>query len=275
MSARPFVFDAQTRALAATGALLLALFFVLLPASFVDPRAINGAGVWEKPLKFGVSLSIHFFTIALLAQLLEQPRRQGTAMTLAIASASAAAVFEAAYVIMQAARGRRSHFNFETAFESMMYAAMGAGALLLVILPFVAGVLLALQRDGDRSGLKLGAVLGLTIGPVLTVVVAGYMSISGSHYAGAPNVGGPSDSGGLPFFGWSLTEPDLRPAHFVATHLIQALPAVGFVGDRIAPRLSRGLVFLATAGLATVSAGLFALALMGAAPLGVPNLYGY
>lgn len=266
---RPFAFDAQTRTLAATGALMLALFFVLLPASFVDPRAINGAGVWEKPLKFGVSLSIHFFTIALLAQMLEPKCRQGAVMTLAVAVASAAAVFEAAYVTLQAARGRRSHFNFETAFESMMYAAMGAGALLLVILPFVAGVLLAQQKDGDRSGLKLGAVLGLTIGPVLTVIVAGYMSASGSHYAGAPNLGGPGDAGGLPLFGWSLTEADLRPAHFIATHLIQALPAAGLAGDRIAPRVSRTVVYLTTAGLVAASAGLFALALTGAAPLGL------
>lgn len=270
MSGAPsrFAFDAQTRALAATGALMLALFFVLLPAAFVDPREINGAGVWEKPLKFGVSLALHFFTIAWLVQLLEPKRRAGAAMTLAIAAASASAVFEAVYVISQAARGRRSHFNYETVFEANMYAAMGVGAVLLVLLPFVAGVLLARQKDGDSSGLKLGAVLGLTIGPVLTLIVAGYMSASGSHYAGAPNLGGPSDAGGLPFFGWSLTEADLRPAHFIATHLIQALPLAGLLGDRLAPGLSRGLVLVATVALSALCLGLFALALSGRPPLG-------
>lgn len=263
----PFAFDAQTRALAATGALMFAFFLVLLPVSFVDPRAINGAGVWEKPLKFGVSLGLHFFTVAWLIQSLEPKRRGGVAMSLAVAAASAAAVFEAAYLIAQAARGRRSHFNYETDFEAIMYAAMGAGAVLLVLLPFVAGVLLAWQKDGENSGFRLGAVLGLTISPALTLVVAGYMSASGSHYAGAPNLGGPSDANGLPFFGWSLTEADMRPAHSIATHLIQALPMAGLIGDRLAPGLARPMVWIAALGLSAASLWLFVAALSGAAPL--------
>lgn len=261
--------DAQTRALLATGALMFAIFLILLPAAIVDPREINGAGVWDKPLKFGVSLGLHFFTIALLVQLLDARRRSGIASTLAIAAASSAAVFEAVYVVGQAARGRRSHFNFETTFEATMYAAMGAGAVLLVLLPFVVGLLLAFQKDGNRSGLKLGAVLGLTIGPVLTLIVAGYMSASGSHFAGAPNLGGPSDAGGLPFFGWSLREADLRPAHFVATHLIQAAPLAGLAVDRLAPAMARPFVWFVVIGLSALSAALFAAAVSGGAPLSI------
>lgn len=265
----PLADEPVTRALIATGAMMLAMFVVLLPASFLDPRDINGAGVWEKPLKFSLALGLHFFSLAVLVQLLEPRRRGGFALSAAAAAACAAAVFEIAYIALQAARGRRSHFNFETAFETGMYSAMGVGAVLLIVLPFVAGALLARQRDADRSGVKLGAVLGLTIGPILTLLFAGYMSASGSHYAGAPNLGGPSDGSGVPFFGWSWTQADLRPAHFVATHLIQALPLVGLAADGVAPRLARPLVFVATIALGGLAVLLFSIAVGGRAPLSV------
>lgn len=262
-----FTDDTITRALVVTGALMVAVLLALLPASFTDAREINGAGVWDKPLKFALALGAHFFSMAALVQMLEPRRRGGLALGIAGSAASAAGVVEMFYIALQAARGRRSHFNYETSFESMMYMLMGAGAVLLIVLPFVAGVLLAQQRDGVRSGLRLGAVLGLTIGPLLTLLFAGFMSASGSHYAGAPNLGGPSDDGGLPLFGWSTTAPDMRPAHFVATHLIQALPITGLIADRLAPRLARPLVQLACLVLTGAAATLFAIALGGAAPL--------
>ncbi|MBY0423219.1 MAG: hypothetical protein K2Q06_13010, partial [Parvularculaceae bacterium] len=229
----------------------------------------NGAGVWEKPLKFCVSLALHFFTLAALAQLLSRERRTRPVLHAVSLLSAAAAAFEIAYVAIQAARGRRSHFNFETPFEIQMYAAMGVGAVILVLVAFVLGVAIASEKSAPPSGLRSGAVLGLAVGAVLTLVVAGTMSASGSHYAGAPNLGGPSDAGGLPLFGWSTTEPDLRPAHFVALHMMQALPVIGWIFDRIAPRAARGVVLAACVVLSLFSLGLFALALAGVAPLGV------
>ncbi len=38
---------------------------------------------------------------------------------------------------------------------------------------------------------------------------------------------------GLPITGWSTTGGDLRVPHFLATHLMQALPMAGWLADRV------------------------------------------
>src|SRR5690606_22652468 len=113
-------------------------------------------------------------------------------------------------------------FNFDTGFETGMYALMGVGASLLVAVPFVMGMTIARQGDGDRSGLRLGALLGLLLAPVLTMIVTGYMSgVVYSHSIGTA-MGGDT---GMPILGWSRVTGDLRPSHFVALHAMQILPA--------------------------------------------------
>lgn len=263
MSARrifPLPDDYASRALLAGGMVMFALFFVIAPAQFIDDRLLNGAPVWAKPMKFTLSLAVHFLTLAILAQLLEARTRSGVLMRLGVWSLLFAALFEIVYIIVQAGRGRHSHFNHETPFEALMYALMGVGALMLALIPLLLGVLIALRKDAAPSGLRLGAVLGLTLGPLLTIVLAGYMSMTGSHFVAAP---GASDAGGLPLFGWSTEVADLRPAHFLATHLMQVLPAVGYLGDRFAPRLARPAVFAALALVGGGAAALFALAASG------------
>ncbi len=264
----PAADDYASRAFVATGMFMLALLFALAPAAWLDERTIDEVSVWWKPLKFCLALGVHFLTVAALAQLLAPASREGFPLRAGAFAMVAAGLFEIVYIALQSARGRRSHFNYETEFESQMYMAMGAGALVLVLVPLMIGVMLALQRDGDRSGVKLGAVLGLIGGPLLTIAFAGYMSMSGSHFAGRIDAG---DAGGLPLFGWSRAYPDLRPAHFAATHMIQILPAIGYIGDRLAPALARRAVFAASALLGAFAAGLFAIALSGRSPLGFLN----
>lgn len=257
--------DHTGRAFVATGMCFFALLLALAPAAYFDERLLNGVSAWAKPLKFALALGVHFLTLAALAQLLAPKARNGVAMRLGVWAILAAGLFEIVYIAIQAARGRHSHFNYDTQFESIMYIAMGLGALVLVLVPLMMGVRLATQREGTRSGLRLGAVLGLVIGPILTIAFAGYMSMSGSHFVGAE---GASDAGGVPVFGWSRDYADLRPAHFAATHLIQALPIIGYLGDRIAPPLARAGAILAAAFMAGGAIWLFTLALSGAAPLG-------
>ena len=55
--------------------------------------------------------------------------------------------------------------------------------------------------------------------------------------------------------GWSTTGGDLRAPHFFATHLIQTLPIVGWLSDRMTPSFARGPVWLAAiVGLIIVGA---------------------
>ncbi len=160
-------------------------------------------------------------------------------------------------------------FMYSTPYETTMYYLTDVGALVLVlaalVLWIVLGiVLIASTRRGSWTGLRLGAALGLILGPILTTVIAGFMGVYGSHHYGASG----SDAGGVPFFGWSTTLPDLRPAHFVATHLIQALPVVGWLAERTWPRGSRSVVWTCAALGTALGLGLFGIALSGRAPLG-------
>lgn len=253
--------DHTTRAWTATAAFMLALMIAIAPAAILDTRTLWEVSVWSKPLKFCMALIVQFATLAILAQMVDARRRSGPVLSVFVWLSVAAALFEIVWIVIQAARGRHSHFNSETIFENQMYTAMGAGALLLVIAPFVMGVMLALQRDGDKSGYRLGAVIGLLVAPILTIVFAGYMSaVNYSHWVGAAT----SDAGGVPLFGWSREVGDLRPAHFVATHAMQILPIAGLLADRVASALARPGVWASALAAAAVSALLFAQALSGA-----------
>ena len=63
---------------------------------------------------------------------------------------------------------------------------------------------------------------------MLTLVTAGALSSNGGHFVGVPGAG----AGTVPLFGWSTSVGDLRPAHFLALHAMQALPLLGWLADR-------------------------------------------
>ncbi len=261
MSSERFLDDDRlTRSFLTTGYFMFALLLVTAAVALVDARLLNGVNIWWKPLKFDFSIMLHAFTLAVLAQQLERRFRNGAVMGIVGFLFVLAAVFETIYISVQAMRGRHSHFNFETVPEQILYALMGVGAILLIAAPFVMGVRLIFQRTDEKSGYRLGSILGMTIGPVLTFFLAGYMSMSGSHYVDAPDA---SDAGGIFLLGWSMQEADLRPAHFFALHLIQIAPAAGFVFDRIAKPLARLLVWAVALGTSALSVGLFVRALSG------------
>jgi hypothetical protein len=124
-----------------------------------------------------------------------------------------------------------------------------------------------LQRAVEPAagpGLRLGAVLGLIAGGIATLVVAGAMASGALTPTGRWIGGSLSAADGLPVLGWSTTGGDLRAPHFFATHLVQATPLVGLLGDRLAPSAARAAVWCALVlGLGLVAAT-FAQALAGA-----------
>lgn len=220
--------DHVTRLLMVLCLFMLANFVVFLPAWFLDPRVLDSAAVWTKPQKFNISLALHFATLAILAQQLPRKVRSGTVMIAFSYAAAVALVFEWGYLSLQAARARRSHYNFDTQFEALMYALMGFGAFLLVAVAMALAVQILRKGDKSMAGLRWGSILGLSLGFVTTLIFANYMSAYGRY------VGGDLDHAGavVPFFGWSREFGDLRPAHFVSLHLIQTLPLVGYIADR-------------------------------------------
>ncbi len=251
--------DHVTRALLAGAFAMVALFVVLAPSWFVDARLVEGVNVWVKPQKFAVSLSLHFLTLAVLAQLVTRATRTVASMAIATYLAIGALVLETVYIVVQAMRGRRSHFNFETDLEAGLYALMGLGALLLVFAAIVLGAHIW-RKSSAAAGLKTGAVVGLIVGALLTIILAGYMSYSGSRWVGVHPEGGAV----IPVFGWSREVGDFRSAHFVSMHMMQTLPLVGWISDRL-----RGpsVIVVAIAALAQIAlaVALFLIALSGRA----------
>jgi hypothetical protein len=83
-----------------------------------------------------------------------------------------------------------------------------------------------------KSDIPLPApvVLGMRLGMLIFQigsVQGGYMSAQAGHAVGAPD-GGP----GLPIVNWSTVVGDLRVAHFVGLHALQAIPLFALALER-------------------------------------------
>jgi hypothetical protein len=241
---------AGSRALALSAALFAAGFAVCSALPWFDDRLLLGVSVWEKPAKFFLALALHLATAGWALSLLNPELRRSTGLHWAVGLMLAAAFAELIYIVGRAARGEASHFNTATPLDAVLYSIMGVGALTLTFTAGYVGYRLWRSRKGDLW--REAAGLGLMLGAVLGTLTAGYMSSQTGHAVG----GAVGDASGLPFFRWSTTGGDLRVAHFVGLHAMQAVPLAALSGRR-------GVVY-GVAVLVMVLTGLtFAQAVMG------------
>lgn len=244
--------------LASLGVLFLAALVPTLAAAASDPRMLEGAEVWTKPAKFLLSLSVYSFTSAWFFGYVDADHRRGRVARSIVLAIVITSVFEIAYILIQASRGERSHFNVGDPFHFAMYGLMGLGALVLAgASPLLAGLIVRWPRAGLRPAYRDAVVLGLVLTFVLGAGLGGAMSVRLSHWVG-PAPGGP----GLPLFGWSTTGGDLRPPHFFGIHAEQALPLFALLlpGCSFASRLA---VWTAAGGYTAFTLWVFARALAG------------
>ena len=214
--------------LAAVGVLLLLMMVPSVAALALDTRTLNGISVWIKPLKFQASLATQLFTVAWAMRFLPEARRNGAFVRVLSALLAGAALFEVGYISHQASLGEASHYNVGTAYTRFMYAMMGVGSLILIGTTGLVGSLIL--RHGDRRDpMALAAGLGLVFGGVLGGITGALLSIHRGHWVG----GEASDIGGLLVFGWSRTGGDLRVAHFIGLHMMQALPITALIARRL------------------------------------------
>lgn len=225
-----------------------------------ETRLIGEQAVWVKPLKFAVSFVAFFGTLALVEAQLSPAARQGLTYRGAVAAMAVAAIAEALYITYQAARGEASHYNLSTPFHEIMYSAvMGTGAVLLVLGVAVVGWIAA--RDAAaRLGpaTRAGVLWGFSLTFVATLIVASTLAQGDSHHIGLHPPGGAT----MPLFGWSLETGDLRPAHFLSLHAMQALPLLGLATDRGWLAGSARTMPWAALGYGAVITALYAQALM-------------
>lgn len=223
--------------IAALAMLPVLLFSVL--GLLLDPRLVGGAPVWLKPGKFALSIAIYSLTLAWLFRYLPAHRR-----TRVIVGHLSAAVmlFEMGIIIVQAARGRASHFNVGTPLDALLFNLMGSAIVLQTLASVAVAVALWRQQFADRAlgwALRLGMVLtivGASLGGIMAsprpeqiaLLQAGQPTPLGAHTVGAPD-GGP----GLPGIGWSREHGDLRAAHFMGLHALQALSLVALATRRL------------------------------------------
>lgn len=237
-----------------------ALLLLCLAWAAVDPRTIGGDGVWLKPAKFALSFVVTFGTLALVEARLSRGVADGWLLRGTTAAMSVAFAFEMAYIVWRAARGEASHFNVGTEFGALMYQLMGLGALVLVLGIGVYGVA-ALRDTAARMtpGLRWAVAVGLILTVILTLPTAGFLGGNGGHLVGTPPPGGRS----WPLLGWSGTVGDLRPAHFLALHAMQAVPLYALWRERGGREITRTEVAGAAAAWALLTVLVFAIAIAG------------
>lgn len=211
--------------LAAAARLFLLAALPLLLALLIDTRTVNDIGVWVKPIKFALSLSLYYATLAWFCGWLPARVLRSRAGRFTIHVPIAVGVLEMAWLIAAAMHGVPSHFNPDPPW-TIAYRTAGIGATLLMVAVLVQGILIARHRQvAVAPALRLAGVLGAVLAFAGTMAFAGFMARSNAHWVG----GIASDAGGLPLLGWSRSGGDLRVAHFWATHASQLLPLAAWL----------------------------------------------
>jgi hypothetical protein len=227
------------RPLLALAAATAVTTLVVTVLAVVDHTQVTGVDRWLKPWKFSVSITVYVLTLAWMSRLVRRHRRTALAVS---GLAAGLLGLELGIIVVQAARGRASHFNTVTALDARLFSAMA----LLIVLVWLATLVLALVLLRERiagAGLATGLHWGLGI-TLVGMLSAAFMvqplnrwaearaggppsPATGSHTIGALD-GGP----GLPLLGWSTVAGDLRIGHFVGLHALQLLPLLGWLLDR-------------------------------------------
>lgn len=207
------------------GAVQMGLALVMALLAAFDGRLVAGTNLWIKPVKFALSTGLFQWTVAwLLGTLLlaASSRRAVEAVVFATMT------IEMFFIILQAARGVKSHFNVDSVTGSAIFGIMGI-AIALNTLALAWLLIESLGAQPEIPGSYLAGIRAGLLIFLLASIQGGFMAASGAHTVGAPD-GGP----GLPFLNWSTGYGDLRVAHFIGLHALQFLPLMGWlVRDRL------------------------------------------
>jgi hypothetical protein len=237
---------------------------ISLAGMLLDGRVLVGAPIWFKPFKFAVSIVIYAVTWAWLYAYL--PRNRLVRWSLTIIAAMLA--IEYVVIVGQVVRGRQSHFNVVTALDAALWGTMAISVVVLWIANLVVVAFLIRRRVGGRAltwAARAGAVISLfgaavaflmtrpTAAQLVSLRDGTFAGFIGGHSVGVAD-GGPIMS----VTGWSTTGGDLRIAHFVGLHALQALPLVAVLLALLAGRVAllradavrTRLVVVASAGYA-------------------------
>ena len=195
----------------------------LIPLWILDSRELLGVSVWEKPIKFYISVAIFSFTYSWLSSFLTRGGRWVRLTGLVIAVSLAV---EIVIILAMASLGETSHFNVSTPTAIAIWSIMATFISIVLFSTIFISLMILFQKQQEfnlKLALALGSVntaVGMGLAYLMTwptaAQLANYQGIAGAHAVGVSD-GGP----GLPFLGWSTVAGDLRVGHFFGLHSIQ------------------------------------------------------
>jgi hypothetical protein len=195
----------------------------LIPLWILDSRELLGVSVWEKPIKFYISVAIFSFTYSWLSSFLTRGGRWVKITGLVIAVSLAV---ENVLILAVASIGETSHFNVSTPTAIAIWSIMATFISIVLFSTIFISLMILFQKQQEfhlKLALALGSIntaVGMGLAYLMTwptaTQLANYQGIAGAHAVGVSD-GGP----GLPFLGWSTVAGDLRVGHFFGLHSIQ------------------------------------------------------
>jgi hypothetical protein len=195
----------------------------LIPLWILDSRELLGVSVWEKPIKFYISVAIFSFTYSWLSSFLTRGGRWIRLTGLVIAVSLAV---EIVIILAMASIGTTSHFNVSTPTAIVIWSIMATFISIVLFSTIFISIMIMIQKQQEfnlKLALALGSIntaVGMGLAYLMTwptaTQLANYQGIAGAHAVGVSD-GGP----GLPFLGWSTVAGDLRVGHFFGLHSIQ------------------------------------------------------
>ena len=240
------IFDTSTTALKwCTWANLGMLLFSLIAILF-DNRTLLGESVWLKPIKFAISIPIYCITIALLLKVYPYSFKIKQWLSRIIGWVL---ILEIPLVMLQAARGVRSHFNSTTAFDGMVFGSMGILILINTLVLFYM-MFTAFFKKLDTTVMMQRAIQIGWLGMIVSIIAGQIMIGNMAHSVGVPDGGA-----GIPVTHWSTEGGDWRAVHFLGMHGIQIFPLFAYFAGKYQWKYGQwligisGIAYLAFIGL--------------------------
>jgi hypothetical protein len=213
----------HTKSLFWLAAICVGVAVALIPLWLLDSRQLLGVSLWEKPIKFYISVAIFSFTYSWLSSFLTRGGRWVRLTGLVIAVSLAV---EIVIILAMAGLGDTSHFNVSSPTAIAIWSIMATFISIVLFSTIFISVMILFQEQQDfklKLALTLGSIntaIGMGLAYLMTWPtanqLANYQGIAGAHAVGVSD-GGP----GLPFLGWSTVAGDLRVGHFFGLHSIQ------------------------------------------------------
>ena len=202
---------------------------------------VMSTNAWYKPFKFFLSTTIFVWSMGWYLRYLVDSQLAITAYSWGMIVLF---TLEDGYIVIQAARGQRSHFNVSTPWYAGLYGLMAISAVIISVWTAYIGIRFFQQ---DLMLLPVAYKWSIRWGLLLFVIFSMEGLVMGSRLR--HSIGGPDDGPGLPVVNWSTQYGDLRIAHFVGMHALQVVPLVGFYG--LTSAWSAGLIALLYGSMAT------------------------